>query len=312
IEAIARKYQEFGWDEAVASSGTAKAVADILEANRLNPEDAPGISREGLDKLKTRLLRAGSAGAMKLDGLRPDREPVFAGGVAILSAVFSVLGLTRVSYADGALRLGVLYDLLGRFHQVDMRDSTVQQFMRRYQVDGRQAERVERTALWLLGQLVDLKQAQYENEQRMLRWAADLHEIGISIAHTGFHKHGAYIIGSADMPGFSKKDQERLSLLVLGQRGKLEKLPLIPSADPLWRQIFCLRLAALLHRPRDDQALPPLRAKQSSSGFQIELPTQWLQKNPLAAGTLADESTAWQLVGWELRVRRRLAAMAGD
>ncbi|MDR3298497.1 MAG: exopolyphosphatase, partial [Candidatus Accumulibacter sp.] len=187
-----------------------------------------------------------------------------------------------------------------------MRDSTVQQFMRRYQVDGRQAERVEQAALWLFGRLADLGQAHHENEQRVLRWAADLHEIGISIAHTGFHKHGAYIIGSADMPGFSKKDQERLSMLVLGQRGKLEKLPLIPSADPLWRQIFCLRLAALLHRPRDDQALPPMRVKQSSSGFQIELPIQWLQKNPLTAGALADESAAWQQVGWELRVRRRL------
>jgi exopolyphosphatase/guanosine-5'-triphosphate,3'-diphosphate pyrophosphatase len=113
------------------------------------------------------------------------------------------------------------------------------------------------------------------------------------------------------MPGFSKKDQERLSLLVLGQRGKLEKLPLIPSSDPLWRQLFCLRLAALLHRSRDDQPLPPLQVKQSSSGFSIELPAQWLQKNPLTARALADESDAWQRVGWEMRVRRRLAWPAG-
>ncbi|MDR2111782.1 MAG: exopolyphosphatase [Candidatus Accumulibacter sp.] len=311
IETIARDYRAFGWSEAVASSGTAKAVADILEVNELNPDGAPGIFREGLDKLKARMIRAGSAGAMKLEGLRPDREPVFAGGVAILSAVFSVLDLPRMSYADGALRLGVLYDLLGRFHQLDMRDVTVKQFMRRYQVDAKQAARVERTALQLLGQLVALDQPPYENERRTLRWAVALHEIGISIAHTSFHKHGAYIIGRADMPGFSKKDQERLSLLVLGQRGKLEKLPLIPSADPLWRQIFCLRLAVLLHRSRDDQPLPPLQVKQSSSGFQIELPAQWLQKNPLTGGALTDESSAWQRVGWELRVRRRSAA-AGE
>jgi exopolyphosphatase/guanosine-5'-triphosphate,3'-diphosphate pyrophosphatase len=304
IEAIAQDYRTLGWKEAAASSGTAKAVADILEINGLNPEGASGITREGLDKLRTQLIRAGSASALKLDGLRADREPVFAGGLAILSAVFSVLGLPRMAYAEGALRLGVLYDLLGRFHQVDMRDATVRQFMRRYQVDAKQAARVERTALQLLGQLIDLGQSRDEKEARVLRWAVMLHEIGISIAHTGFHKHGAYIIGSADMPGFSKKDQERLSLLVLGQRGKLEKLPLIPSDDPLWRQIFCLRLAVLLHRSRDDQPLPPLRAKQSSSGFAIELPAQWLQKNPLTAGALADESSAWERVGWELRVKR--------
>lgn len=312
IELIAHDYRAFGWTESVASSGTAKAVADILEINGLNPDGAPGITREGVEKLKVQLIRAGSTAALKLGGLRPDRAPVFAGGVAILSAVFSVLGLSRMTYAEGALRLGVLYDLLGRFHQHDMRDTTVQQFMRRYQVDAKQAARVERTALQLLGQLISLDHPEQENEVRGLRWAVALHEIGISIAHSGFHKHGAYIVSSADMPGFSKKDQEKLSLLVLGQRGKLEKLPLIPSADPLWRQTFCIRLAALLHRSRDDLPLPSVVVKQSASGFLIELPAQWLQDNPLTAGALAEESASWQRVGWQLRVRRRSAAAAGE
>ncbi|MDR0439833.1 MAG: exopolyphosphatase [Candidatus Accumulibacter sp.] len=312
IEAIAQDYRAFGWNEAVASSGTAKAVADILEINGMNPDGAPGISREGLDALKARLIRAGAASALKLDGLRPDREPVFAGGVAILSAVFSVLDLPGMTYAEGALRLGVLYDLLGRFHRLDMRDATVRQFARRYQADAKQAARVERTAIDIFDRLAAPKEPHCEDELRALRWAVALHEIGISIAHTSFHKHGAYIIRSADMPGFSKKDQERLSLLVLGQRGKLEKLPLIPSSDPLWRQIFCLRLASLLHRSRDDQPLPPMQVKQSASGFAIELPAPWLQKNPLTAGALADECDAWQRVGWDVRVRRRAAKTAGD
>lgn len=311
IELIAHDYRTFGWTESVASSGTAKAVADMLEMNGLNPDGAPGISREGLEKLKAQLIRAGSATALKLAGLRADRAPVFAGGVAILSAVFSVLGLARMTYAEGALRLGVLYDLLGRFHQHDMRDTTVQQFMRRYQVDAKQASRVERTALQLLGQLIPIEQPEHENELRALRWAVALHEIGISIAHSGFHKHGAYIISSADMPGFSKKDQEKLSLLVLGQRGKLEKLPLIPSADPLWRQIFCIRVAALMHRSRDDTPLPPQVVKASATGFQLELPAQWLQDNPLTAGALVEEAGAWLRVGWQFRVRRRSAATAG-
>jgi exopolyphosphatase/guanosine-5'-triphosphate,3'-diphosphate pyrophosphatase len=304
IESIAQDYRAFGWNEAVASSGTAKAAVEIFELNSLNPDGAPGISREGVEKLKTCLIRAGRASALKLPGLRADREPVIAGGLAILSAVFSVLDLSRMNYAEGALRLGVLYDLLGRFHQIDMRDATVQEFARRYRVDAKQVERVECTAMWLLSQLVGVDEPRHLGETRLLRWAAALHEIGISIARSGCHKHGAYIIRSADMPGFSRKDQERLSLLVLGQRGKLEKLPLIPSADPLWRLIFCLRLAVLVHRSRDGQPLPPARVKQLPSGFSIELPASWLQKNPLAARALADESLVWQRVGWELRVRR--------
>jgi exopolyphosphatase/guanosine-5'-triphosphate,3'-diphosphate pyrophosphatase len=304
IESIVHDYRAFGWNEAVASSGTAKAAAEILELNGLNPDGAPGISREGLEKLKGRLIRAGRASALGIAGLRSDREPVLAGGLAILSATFSVLGLDRMSYAEGALRLGVLYDMLGRFHQIDMRDATVREFVRRYRVDTKQFVRVERTAMRLLAQLIRVDDPRHGEQVRILRWAATLHEIGMSIARSGFHKHGAYVIGSADMPGFSRKDQERLSLLVLGQRGKLEKLPLIPSADSLWRLIFCLRLAVLLHRSRDDQPLPHLRVRQSSSGFSVELPAPWLQKNPLTARALADESSAWQRVGWELRVRR--------
>lgn len=308
IELIASDYRSFGWTEAVASSGTARAVADVLEANNFNPGGETGITQEGLGKLRARLLRAGSADTLKLPGLRPDRVPVFAGGVAILSAVFAVLHLEYMSYAEGALRLGVLYDLLGRFQQKDMRDITVQQFMRRYQVDIKQATRVEHTAVELLGQLVRLDQPENENELRTLRWGAALHEIGISIAHSGFHKHGAYIISSADMPGFSRKDQEKLSFLILGQRGKLEKLPLIPSADPLWRQILCLRLAVLLHRSRDDQPLPPMQVKMSPVGFQVELSAQWLQENPLAAGALNEESSIWARVGWQYKVKRRTVA----
>jgi len=207
------------------------------------------------------------------------------------------------------LRLGVLYDLLGRFHHQDMRDATVQQFRRRYQVDRRQAERVEQTALVLLGQLIRVDSPEHEGDVRYLRWAATLHEIGISIAHGGFHKHGAYIVSYADMPGFSKQDQERLALLILGQRGKLEKLPASPADDARWRLIFCLRAAVMLHRSRDDEPLPRIVVKPAGRGFQLELPADWLLANPLSAATLADEALLWQRIGAPLRVKRRAVAV---
>jgi exopolyphosphatase/guanosine-5'-triphosphate,3'-diphosphate pyrophosphatase len=308
VQTIAQDYRRVGWTEAAASSGTARAIADLLEGNGLNPGGVVGITREGLAKLHALMIRAGSVDNLKLAGLRAERMPVLPGGVAILSAVFAELGLERMTYSEGALRLGVLYDLLGRFHHHDMRDATVQQFMRRYQVDSRQALRVEQTALALLGQLIPLASPEHESDVRFLRWAAALHEIGISIAHGGFHKHGAYIVSYADMPGFSKQDQERLALLILGQRGKLEKLPSTPAYDALWRLVFCLRAAVLLHRSRDDMALPPLFVKQTGTGFQVELAADWLLANPLSAAALADEALLWQRVAVQLRIKRRAAA----
>lgn len=306
VQLIAQDYRQLGWTEAAASSGTARAIADLLEMNHLNPGNVTGITHEGLAKLRNMLIRAGTASELKLAGLRTERVPVLPGGVAIMSAIFSELGIERMIYSEGALRLGVLYDLIGRFHHHDMRDATVKQFMRRYQVDARQAERVKRTALEFLGQLIDIDQPENEHDVRFLSWAASLHEIGISISHSGFHKHGAYIASYADMPGFSKKDQERLAFMLLGQRGKLERLATMAVADPLWRLVFCLRLAALLHRSRDEHPLPPCVIKLTASGFVLELPAGWLNDNPLSASVLADEALIWQRIGLGFRVKRRL------
>ena len=307
VQTIAQDYRRVGWTFAAASSGTARAIADLLEANGLNPPGVVGISREGLARLQTLTIRAGSVENLKLAGLRADRIPVLAGGVAIMAAVLAELDVAHMSYSTGALRLGVLYDLLGRFHHHDLRDTTVRHFMRRYQVDARQAARVEKTALALLGQLIALDSAEYENDVRFVRWAAAMHEVGISIAHGSLHKHGAYIVSFADMPGFSKQDQERLALLILGQRGKLEKLPSLPAmpaADALWRLVFCLRLAVLLHRSRDDEPLPAIVVRQTALGFVVELAGGWLHANPLSAAALGEEALYWPRVGATWRIKR--------
>ncbi len=308
ISLIAHAYKAFGWGEVVASSGTARAIADLLEINALNPGGVSGITRGGLASLRAQLIRAGSTANLKLAGLRADRVPVLAGGLAIMSAIVSTLQIEHLVYSEGALRLGVLYDLLGRFQHHDMRDATVAQFMRRYQVDLRQAERVERDALTLFGQLVAIDRPEAEDEVRFLRWAARLHEIGLSIAHSGFHKHAAYIIANADMPGFSRKDQERLAQLVLKQRGKLEKLPTASDSDPLWRLVVCLRLAALFNRSRDDVPMPAGVLRQMPGGFGLDLAASWLSENPLSAAALAGEAQTWQRLGMTLRIRRRAMA----
>jgi exopolyphosphatase/guanosine-5'-triphosphate,3'-diphosphate pyrophosphatase len=301
IELIAHDYQRLGWKEAVGSSGSARAIADILEMNDLNPGGESGITRAGLDRLCSLLVRAGSAEALELKGVKGDRMPVLPGGIAIMSAVFEELELERMTYADGALRLGVLYDLLGRFHHHDLRDGTVSSFRKRYQVERDQVKRVEATALSALTQLT--RGAPEEADLQFLSWACRLHEIGISIAHNAYHKHGAYILTHADMPGFSKKDQVRLAMLVLGHRGKLEKLGALPAVDGIWRLIFCLRLAVLLHRTRDDRDLPAWCVLETEVGFRLDIPDRWLDENPWTTAALSEETIVWKQIGRELIVR---------
>jgi exopolyphosphatase / guanosine-5'-triphosphate,3'-diphosphate pyrophosphatase len=301
LQTIVQTYRATGWEEVVGSSGTAKALVDLLEQNGLS---AGGITRDGLDELRTMLIRAGDVGRLQLDGLRADRIPVLPGGLAIMSAVFKEFGLEHMAFSEGALRLGVLYDLLGRYHHEDLREATVEDFMRRYEVDSPQADRVARTALDLVTQLApEIAMSDDDTDARILLWAARLHEIGVSLAHSSYHKHSAYILANADMPGFSRRDQARLSRLVLAHRGKLERVQPVVLEARDWQLIFALRMAALLHRARDDGAELPIRAALTPRGFQLHMDSDWLQVSPLTAAALDEEVRQWAGIGFELRLK---------
>ncbi|MCK9382867.1 MAG: exopolyphosphatase [Sulfuritalea sp.] len=301
LQTIVHAYRETGWDEAIGSSGTAKAIVDLLELNGFSDH---GLTRDGLDKLRDELLHAGEASRMKLQGLRADRIPVLPGGLAIMSAVFKEFGLERMAFSEGALRLGVLYDQLGRYHHDDLREATVNRFMQRYEVDRKQAARVTQTALGLFNQMVPANREAEHPDAQFLVWAARLHEVGISVAHSSYHKHSAYILANADMPGFSRRDQTRLSRLVLAHRGKLERAQPLRGEAPQWTLILCLRVAVLLHRSRDDQPLPPLAIEATRNGFQLKLDDSGLEALPLTAATLEDEAQQWAGIGSELRIQR--------
>jgi exopolyphosphatase/guanosine-5'-triphosphate,3'-diphosphate pyrophosphatase len=302
LQAIVRQYRKTGWEEAVGSSGTAKALADILEMNGLSET---GITRDGLERLRSLLLHAGDLGKLTLQGLRPDRIPVLPGGLAIMLAVFKEFGLERMTFSDGALRLGVLYDLLGRYHHQDLRNATVQQFMRRYQVDASQAARVAATARGFLLQLLPEAVAEEQPDGQVLGWAALMHEIGISVAHSSYHKHSAYILANADMPGFSKMDQARLSRVVLAHRGKLERVQEIVPDSADWLLIFSLRLAVILHRTRDDAPFPSIGVKRNERGFTLGVDPHWLAVSPLTAAALEEEGRQWAALGMDFRIKPR-------
>ncbi|MFA6921333.1 MAG: exopolyphosphatase [Gallionella sp.] len=288
------------WQRALGSSGTAKAIAEILE---LNGYSKSGITRDGLDALRAHLLKVGDVQKLTLQGLRPERVPALAGGFAIMYAAFEELGITHMQAALSALREGVLYDLLGRFHNNDMRDVTVQHFMRRYHVDVNQAERVNKLASVLARQFFGGEAN--ESALQILGWVALLHGVGIRVAHNGYHKHTAYILANADMPGFSKKEQARLSLLALAHRGNLKKLQglLIDAEDCVLA--MSLRLAALFYRNRSDVVLPDMQAGFGKVKYSLTMDSGWLKQNPLTEAALREEVKQWKALGVTLQLIKK-------
>ncbi len=237
---------------------------------------------------------------LDLPGLKEDRIAVLPGGFAIMSAIFSELDVEQMTIATGAMRQGILWDMIGRAHRRDMRELTVRQFMKRYHVDAGQAHRVERLALKLYEQLAGGGQEDLEYPMHMLSWAARLQEIGQTVAHAGYHKHSSYILANADMPGFSKMEQGQISMLVLAHRGSLAKLRGLIREDYDWSLLFSLRLAALLHRSRSDVRLPAIKASRRKATFTVELDPRWLAANPLTEAELRDEVREWKALGVEL------------
>ena len=302
FEVVANGLRRRGWSEAIGSSGTARALADLLEQNRFSEH---GITAAGLEALRQALIKAGSASELRLLGLRPDRVPVLAGGLAIMLAAFSELSIDRMNVSEGALRTGVLYDLLGRTRHEDMRDTTVREFVQRYGVDEPQADRVARlaTAIWH----ADADRASNADEEddddaRLLGWAARLHEIGLSISHNGYHKHSAYILSHADMPGFSRREQSALATLVLGHTGKLGKMRGSIETNTTLRLLACLRVAAVLFRSRGELVVPPVRLRTERSEHTLEVSREWLEANPLTDYDLRQEADEWTRFGFPLRV----------
>jgi exopolyphosphatase / guanosine-5'-triphosphate,3'-diphosphate pyrophosphatase len=167
-----------------------------------------------------------------------------------------------------------------------------------------QAARVTALSQRIFAQLIPSAGASEHNAQH-LTWAARLHEIGISIAYNGFHKHSAYIIEYADMPGFSRTEQSRLATLMLGQRGTLAKLAARIGHDDDWNAVLALRLAVLLHRGRNDMDLPVLRVTREGTRLTLELDPQWMQLNPLTEAALESERKVWRSVGMEFGVEPR-------
>lgn len=292
VMAIANHYRQLGWQSVVGSSGTIKAARQIMGQNNWTNED-DFMTRDGLKQLREKILSVKHVNDLIIAGLKDDRRAILPAGYAILQAVFDELELETMNYSDGALREGVLYDMLGRFSHEDIRDRSAQALVARYHVDNHQAQRVAHTADTLLQQVTYPLHLD-EEEQDLLRRAALLHEIGLAISHSSYHKHGAYLVQYSDVAGFSHADQEKLALLVGCHRRKVreeQKLQLIKSGGlSLFYVCVLLRLAVLLHHSRSATPLPALTLSSDGLVFNLSFPDGWLASHPLTQADLGEES----------------------
>jgi exopolyphosphatase / guanosine-5'-triphosphate,3'-diphosphate pyrophosphatase len=295
------------WDIAYGSAGTIGAVGDVLVAAG---EPAGVLTQSQLDWLMAKLLEAQSADRLRLPGLKDDRRSIIAGGVSILRAIFDLLRIDRMYTAEGGLRHGLLSEMVGDAgRHFDVRTASVARLMAKFDVDAAHSARVETVATTLFTQISqhqgNAKSEERDRNTRKLRWAAQLHEIGAHISHSDYHKHGAYILDNADATGFALAELHRLSLLVLGHRGKLRKLEVDFSDVVLVQQLLALRLAIILcHARREPDIASILLAPhpQQARGFVLSTRLGWADAYPQSAHLLREEVTAWQKMPWSLTV----------
>ncbi len=300
LQQFAADYLLRGWSDVIGSSGTIKAVGKIAREGGWYDR---GITPEALDAIRNELLVADHIDGIDLPGLSADRKPVLAGGLVVLEAAFDVLGIERMQICETAMREGVLHDLLGRAQHRDPREATIKALAHRFSVDRAQAERVEATALVLFDQVAPAWHLG-DAERDWLAWAARVHEVGLAIAHSLHHVHGAYLLAHSDLPGFTRGEQEVLALLVRCHRRQVpvDELQALPERlfYPTVRLTQLLRLAALLHRPRSADPMPKIKLSVTEQRLALDLPRKWLEAHPLTALDLAQERKHLKALGFKL------------
>ncbi len=291
FQPIKAQFHAQGWQSAYGTSGTIRAIGAVIRA-RHDSDDA--ITPVSLKKLQDTLLELRDVQAVAmLEGVSAERAPVFPGGVAILMAALEAFGIERLEVADGALREGLLYDLLGRIGHEDERERTITALTARYHIDAEQAKRVEQTVQQFRTQLAS-GWGLGDVYAGPLSWAARLHEIGLAVSHTKYHRHGAYLVHNSDLPGFSWQEQALVAALIRGHRRRFPRdvLDDLPREQRTNAQRLCvlLRLAVLLHRARSDTGLPAVRLQADDGILQLHFPSDWLKKNPLTLADLTREA----------------------
>ena len=305
LQSLIRRFQSKNWDEANGASGTIRYIQQLLILNNKADHTIPA---GGLKWLGEQLIKAEKPEKLELAGLESNRLPILPAGLAILTGIFEELGIEEMKVSEYSLKEGVISELVGHTRSAETHHQTVNYLVKKYRLDRMQAKRVEATALQFYRYLMasneksDNTPRNTQLDENLLRWAASLHEIGLSIGYAGYHKHSAYMIENTDMPGFSRAEQKTLSFMLLNHRRKLRVLQSSYGFKPDWTLVLVLRLACLFNRRRLRFRFPKCNLEITKSGWKITLPAKWLSAHPLTEEDLSQESACWVKQGLQLEI----------
>jgi len=298
LQPIEHEFLRYDWDEALGTSGSVRAIARMLS---LPPQGMADITAEGIACLEAQLIKCGHVNALTILGLSSDRAAVFPGSLAIMSAVIHRLRIKRLAYAEGAVREGVLSELFHKGEAADIRTHTIIAMQKRFEVDVEHASDVERTALGWFHERAMTWKIPRKTGAPLLMAAARLHEAGLAISHSGYQKHGAYVIANSDMAGLSRDQQALVSTIIHAQRSKipLQMMKQLSHAyQPLALPLsLLLRLSVVLHRGRSAPMPVPCELSGSWILPHLRFPPRWLEKHPLTRGDLVHEVSQWMACG---------------
>lgn len=295
---IEEAYREHGWDYVTGSSGSIKSICNILAARGQN-----GITRADLYQLKKELFSFKRVGRIMFNGLKPDRAPIFPAGLAILCATFDSLEIECMGFSEGALREGLLYDMVGRSNHEDVRERTLRALQKRYHVDTSLSERALENFFHIF-KAAESAWHLSDEDYELVYSALMVHEVGLDISHVQYHRHGAYIINNTDMLGFTTNEQQHLAMLVRGHRRSYPLQPLFQLANGqgkgLLELMILLRVSILLGRAHVRTDQPTYTCTFEKKKMTITFIKDWLADNPLTNADLEQESAYVLRTGYKL------------
>jgi exopolyphosphatase/guanosine-5'-triphosphate,3'-diphosphate pyrophosphatase len=294
FEDAAPPYHPQHWRTAYGSSGTIRAIGEVVERNGFGD----GITPAALDAVKRRFIELGHVSRIDMPGLKADRASTVIGGLAILIALLAELGIERLMPVEAGLRMGVMWDLYARSMQRDRREESVRLLGEKFHVDQARASRVANESAALYAMLKPAGDAY----AKLLYWSAQLHEIGMVVSHTGYHKHAAYMIENADLPGFTAREQKAMARLILGQKGNLRKIAdSLPDAD-FAKAVLALRLAILLMHARIEADFGELKLRMKNR-IELDIKREWVAHHPTVSYWIEKEQEWWDEVGVDFSVK---------